>query len=265
MPTVDVNGVQIAYHDTSGSGVPVVFVHGFPFSSQMWDPQVDVLDDRNRAIAPDLRGFGNSDAPDDRSAYSMSSFAADVKGAIDDAGIDSVILCGLSMGGYICFEFWRQYSHLVAGLILADTRAEADPPEATEKRTNQQLQVTERGIDGLADGLTSALLAQTTTDTKSDVVKRVRALMDQPAAGYIGALEAMKNRPDSTSDLTGITVPCLVIVGENDGLTPPEMSRKIHEHIGGSELVVIPEAGHVSNLEDPQAFNGALVDWLGRF
>jgi pimeloyl-ACP methyl ester carboxylesterase len=265
MPTVDVNGVRIAYQDSGGSGTPVVFVHGFPLSAEMWDPQIEVLDDRIRSIAVDLRGFGNSDAPDDRSAYSMSDFAADVKGVVDEAGVERAVLCGLSMGGYVCFEFWRRYSPSVAGLVLADTRAEADPPEAIEKRTSQQQQVAERGIDELADALTNALVSATTAGGKPDVVKRVRALMDQPAAGYIGALEAMKNRPDSSSDLTGITVPCLVIVGEEDGLTPPEMSRKIHEHIGGSQLAVIPEAGHLSNLEDPQAFNGALMDFLERF
>jgi 3-oxoadipate enol-lactonase len=262
MPTVDVNGVAIAYHDSGGSGTPVVFVHGFPLSAGMWDPQIEVLEDRIRSITLDLRGFGNSDAPNDLSAYSMSDFAADVKGVMDAAGVDRAVLCGLSMGGYVCFEFCRKYSPSVAGLVLADTRAEADPPEAIEKRTNQQQQVAERGIDELADGLTKALISASTAANKPDVVKRVRALMDQPAAGYIGALEAMKTRPDSSSDLVGITVPCLVIVGEDDGLTPPEMSRKIHEHVGGSQLVVIPEAGHLSNLEDPQAFNGALAAFL---
>lgn len=262
MPTIEVDGLRIVYEDTGGSGTPVVLVHGFPFSAAMWEPQIEALGGRFRMIAVNLRGFGGSDAPEDRAAYSMSAFARDVKAVMDDVGVDRAVLCGLSMGGYVCFQFWRDYRESVAGLILADTRAEADPPEAIEKRTGQQQQIADQGIDAIADGLTRAVLSDTTRETKPDVVKGARLLMDQPAAGYIGALEAMKNRPDSTADLTGITVPCLVIVGEDDGLTPPEMARKIHEHIGGSRLVVIPEAGHLSNLEDPQAFNGALAEFL---
>jgi pimeloyl-ACP methyl ester carboxylesterase len=263
MPSVDVDGLQIVYEDTGGSGTPVVFVHGFPFSATMWEPQIEGLGDRFRMIAVNLRGFGDSEVPEDRTEYSMSTFASDVKCVIDDVGADRVVLCGLSMGGYVCFEFWRTFKDSVAAMILADTRAEADPPEASEKRSSQQEQIATQGIDAVADGLTTALLSETTRDAKPDVVKRARLLMDQPADGYIGALEAMKNRPDSTADLTGITVPCLVIVGEDDPLTPPEMARKIHEHVGGSQLVVIPSAGHLSNLEDPQTFNGALAEFLG--
>jgi pimeloyl-ACP methyl ester carboxylesterase len=264
MSSVDVNGVRIGYEDTAGSGTPVVLIHAFPFSARMWAAQIEGLADRARVITVDLRGFGHSEAPEDRTAYSMAAFAGDVKGAIDDIGIDRAVLCGLSMGGYVCFEFWRTYREAVAGLILADTRAEADSPQAIENRSSQQQQVAEKGVDGLADGLTTALLSDATRANKPDVVARARAIMDQSASGYIGALEAMKNRPDSTPDLIGITVPCLVIVGEDDGLTPPAMARKIHEHIGGSQMVVIPEAGHLSNLEDPQTFNGALTDFLSR-
>lgn len=264
MPSVDVDGVRIAYTDTGGPGTPLVLLHAFPLSAQMWEAQIEGLGDRARMITIDLRGFGDSDAPDDRAAYSMGTFAGDIKGVLDGIGIDRAVLCGLSMGGYVCFEFWRTYRDAVVGLILADTRAEADAPETIEKRSSQQQQVVDHGIDGLADGLTTALLSEATRANRPDVVARARTIMDQPASGYIGALEAMKNRPDSTPDLTGIKVPCLVMVGEDDGLTPPALARKIHEHIGGSEMVVIPEAGHLSNLEDPQTFNGALTDFLSR-
>ncbi|MGH2786980.1 MAG: alpha/beta fold hydrolase [Actinomycetota bacterium] len=264
MGTTEVDGVRISYTDTGGSGTPVVFIHAFPLSAEMWEPQVEALRDRARLVTVDLRGFGDSDAPEDRDSYSVSIFARDVKGALDDAGVERAVLCGLSMGGYVAFEFWRRYRDAVAGLILADTRAEADAPEGVEKRTGQQQQVADNGIEELADALTTALLSETTREAKPDVVKRARSLMNQPAAGYIGALEALKKRPDSTADLAGIDVPCTVIVGEHDGLTPPEMSRKIHEHVAGSQLVVIPDAGHLSSLEDPQAFNGGLADFLTR-
>jgi 3-oxoadipate enol-lactonase len=158
----------------------------------------------------------------------------------------------------------RKYADGVRGLVLADTRAEADPPEGKEKRSNQQKLVADEGTAGLIETLTGALLAEETRANKPDVVKKAQAAMDNPAAGFIGALEAMKNRIDSTDSLAKVSVPTLVIVGEHDGVTPPEAARNLHEHIGGSELVVIPGAGHISNMEAPEAFNGALAEFLAK-
>lgn len=252
------------YVDTGGEGKPVVFLHAFPFASNMWEPQIEALSDRFRLIAPDLRGFGGSDAPEDAGAYGMDEFADDVAAIIDAAGVDKVVLAGLSMGGYAAFAFLRKHRDKVAALVLADTRAEADPPEGVEKRTKQQQMVRDEGTSNLIDGLVGALLSEPSLQKKPDVVERVRALMkENPPAGFIGALEAIKKRPDSSDELTKIDVPTLVIVGENDGVTPPDAARKIHEHVGGSRLVVIPEAGHLSNLEAPEAFNGALAEFLG--
>lgn len=263
MPNVTVDSRRIEYLDTGGAGTPVLLVHAFPLRAQMWEPQMESLGDRWRFIAPDLMGFGSSDAPDDASAYSVDAFADDLKGLLDELGIDRVVLAGLSLGGYIALAFLRKHRTAVSALVLADTRAEADAPENIEKRTNQQGIVREQGPGALTDGLVGALLGEPTREKKPDVVANVRSLMENPAAGYIGALEAMKGRPDSTPDLTAIDVPTLIVVGENDALTPPELSRKMHEHIGGSRLVVIPEAGHLSNLEAPEAFNGALAEFLG--
>ncbi len=262
MPSVTVDSRRIEYLDTGGAGTPVLLVHAFPLRAQMWEPQLESLGDRWRFIAPDLMGFGASDAPDDASGYSVDSFAGDLKAVLDELGIDRVVLAGLSLGGYVAFAFLRKYRPAVSALVLADTRAEADAPEAIEKRTNQQGIVREQGPGALTEGLVGALLGEPTREKKPDVVATVRSLMENPAAGYAGALEAMKGRPDSTPDLTSIDVPTLIVVGENDALTPPELSRKMHEHIGGSRLVVIPEAGHLSNLEAPEAFNGALAEFL---
>jgi 3-oxoadipate enol-lactonase len=262
MPTVEVNGTKLNYIDTGGDGAAVVLLHAFPFGASMWEPQIDALGDRFRLIAPDLKGFGGSDAPGDRSSYSVDNYADEVKGLLDELGLDKVTLGGLSMGGYIALAFLRKYPDVVDALVLADTRAEADPPEGVEKRSGQQKQVEAEGISGMVNALPNALLGQATRDKKPDVIENIKRLMDQPAEGYIGALEAMKTRPDSTSGLTKIGVPTLIIVGEEDGLTPPDFSRTMHEHIGGSRLVVIPEAGHLSNLEAPEAFNGALAEFL---
>ena len=263
MPTVEVNGTKLNFIDTGGDGPVVVLLHAFPLSASMWEPQIDALGDRFRLVAPDLKGFGGSDAPADRSDYSVDSYAAEVKGLLDELGISSITLVGLSMGGYIAFAFLRKYRDIVKALVLADTRAEADPPEGVAKRSGQQEQVEAEGTAGMIEALPNALLGQATRDKKQDVVDNITRLMDQPGEGYIGALEALKTRPDSTADLSQIDVPTLIIVGEEDGLTPAEFSRKMHEHIGGSRLVVIPEAGHLSNLEAPDAFNGALAEFLG--
>ena len=263
MPQATVNGQQLAYGDTGGDGPVVLLVHAFPFNSTMWQPQVDALGDRYRLITPDLTGFGGSDAPEDRSSYTMDAWADQLAGLLDHLGLDKVVLGGLSMGGYASFAFLRRHRERVSALILADTRAEADPPEGIEKRTNQQGMVEREGTSGLIDALVGALLSEDTRTNKPDVVDHVRKAMDNPAAGFIGALEAMKGRPDSSDELASIDVPTLVIVGENDGVTPPDAARKIHEHVGGSRLVTIPSAGHISNLESPEAFNSAVAEFLG--
>ena len=263
MPHIDFTGHKIAYKDHGGEGTPVLLVHGFPFDSKMWEPQVDALGDRFRFVTIDLLGFGESDAPHDRSAYSIATYADQVKAVVDALGVGKVVLVGLSMGGYVTFAFMRKYRDFAAGLVLADTRADPDAPEATDRRTGQQKQVSEQGTSELIEALTGTYVSQSTMEKKKDVVERVKALMDNPAYGFIGALEAMKNRPDSIHGLVEIKVPCLIVVGEDDALTPPELSRKMHEHIGESRLVVIPEAGHMSNLESPDAFNGALAEFLG--
>ncbi len=262
MPQVDVGGVKISYRDTGGNSMPVVLVHAFPLNGSMWDGQVEALSDRWRLLVPDLQGFGGSDAPDDPGRYSMDSFADSIAAVLDDAGAPRAVVVGLSMGGYAAFSLWRRHRDRVAALVLADTRAESDPEEGKAKRTAQQQQVREQGTQGLIDALVTALLAESTRDKKPDVVVATKKAMDNAPEGFIGALEAMKNRVDSTGDLTGITVPTLVIVGEHDAVTPPEAARKIHEHVGGSRLVVLPEAGHLSNLEAPDAFNGAVAEFM---
>jgi pimeloyl-ACP methyl ester carboxylesterase len=192
----------------------------------------------------------------------MDGYARDLKGLLDELGIDRATVAGLSMGGYVAFAFLRLYPEAVAGMVLADTRAEPDAPEGRDKRSAQQNQVREQGTAALIEALAGALLGESTRAGKPEVVARAKELMDNPPAGFIGGLEAMKNRPDSTGDLAGVGVPTLIIVGEEDGVTPPEASRKMHEHIGGSQLVVVPGAGHLSSLEAPEAFNQALEGFL---
>lgn len=262
MPEINVAGTKLAYTDSGGSGAPVLALHAFPLSSAMWEGQIEALGDRFRFIAPDLTGFGASDAPEGRDLYSMENWAIQVEALLDELGLDKVVLLGLSMGGYLAFELLRRNAARFSALVLADTKSEADPPEGVEKRSKQQEMVESGGRDDLIGALTGALLGGSTTENKPDVVEKVRVLMDNPPAGFVGALEAMKKRPDSTDELTRIGVPTLIIVGENDAVTPPEAARAMHERIGGSQLVVIPDVGHLSNLEAPEAFNGALAEFL---
>ncbi len=264
MPSITRDSRTISFTDSGSTGTPVVLLHAFPLNSKQWDGQIESLAERFRFIAPDLQGFGGSSAPDDAASYSMDSYADDAAAVLDELGLDKVVLTGLSMGGYIAFAFLRRHRDRVSALVLADTKAEADPPEAKEKRTTQQAQVRAEGTAGLIEGLSGALLGEATRAKKPDIVEATKKLMaENPPAGFIGALEAMKNRPDSTAELAAITVPTLVIVGENDGVTPVAASEALNQGITGSKLVVIPEAGHLSNLEAPEAFNGAVAEFLG--
>jgi 3-oxoadipate enol-lactonase len=262
VPFVEVDGVRLHYLE-AGSGEPaLVLLHAFPLHAGMWGPQLESLSSRRRVVAPDFLGFGGSDAPDSMYRYTMLGYADLLAGLLDRLGLDRVVLGGLSMGGYVAFAFLRQYAERVSGLILADTRAAADTTEVFERRTDQQDQVARIGTTALIETLLAGLLSDHTKATRLDLVEQVRRLMTNPAAGFIGALEAMKHRPDATEELGTITVPTLVIVGEDDAPSPPPVVREMQERIKGSRLAVLPRAGHLSNLEAADEFNAAVTTFL---
>jgi 3-oxoadipate enol-lactonase len=262
MAVLPLDDVEIHYEDSGGSGAPVLLVHAFPLSGAMWRPQIDALGDRFRLVAPDLMGFGSSSAPGDPGAYSMAAYAAHLEALLAHLSIPRAVVVGLSMGGYIAFELLRRGRAGTAGLVLADTRAEADTPEGAHKRSDQQRRVLGGDVAGLADDLVKALLSPRTLELRPDVAARARALMDGPPPGYVGALEALKRRPDSTADLAAIDVPTLVVVGEDDAVTPVDAARRLHDGIAGSRLAVLPGAGHLSSLEAPEAFTDVLGGFL---
>ncbi len=262
MPQVTVAGTTLHYVDVGAGGPPVVLLHAFPFHAGMWEPQIEVLADRFRTIAPDLKGFGASDAPDDPSAYSMDSYADEVAGLLSVLELDRVALVGLSMGGYVAFSLLRRHRPLVGALALADTRADPDSQQVLERRTNQQRQVSEEGTGPVIEALLETLLTEDTRRRRPEVVDLVRRLMDNPPSGFVGALEAMKARPDASSGLESVDVPTLVLVGDQDKPSPPDVARSMHERIRGSRLAVLEGAGHLSNLEVPDAFNQALLGFL---
>jgi pimeloyl-ACP methyl ester carboxylesterase len=271
VPFAEVDGVRVHYLDAgpngpgldAGTGEPaLVLLHAFPLHGGMWTPQVEHLSSTRRVVVPDLLGFGGSDAPDTMFRYTMLGYADLVAGLLDRLGLDKVVLGGLSMGGYVALAFLRQYGERVAALILADTRASADTHEVFERRTDQQDQVARIGTTALIETLLAGLLSDHTRDHRLELVEQVRRLMDNPPAGFIGALEAMKHRPDSTDELRAVTVPTLVVVGEDDSLSPPDVARDMQERIRGSELAVLPRAGHLSNLEAADEFNAAVAGFL---
>lgn len=262
---MDVEGVQLHYVDVGVGDPAVVLLHAFPLHSDMWAPQVACLAATHRVIVPDLKGFGKSSAPEGAESYSMGDYVRQVIGLVEALGLERIVLGGLSMGGYVAFSLVPRHLDLLAGLVLADTRAGRDTPEAFKRRTDQQEQVRQEGTDALVETLLGGLLAPDTLENRPQLVEQVRRIMaSNPPAGFIGGLEAMKARPDSLPTLGAIKVPTLVLVGQHDAPSPPDVVRVWQERIPGSELVVIPGAGHLSNMEDPETFNGALTDFIDR-
>lgn len=259
--TVLVNGFEMAYTDV-GRGLPLLLVHGYPLNRQMWQPQLEDLKSYARLLAPDLRGHGDSQALPE--PYSMDLFADDLAGFLDALHVDEpVVLCGLSMGGYIAFAFFRKYAHRLRGLILVATRAIPDSPEARQGREAAAILARQRGVAVIAEGMAPRLLSPKTVESKPELVARARAIMlHNSLEGVLGDLAALKDRPDSTPTLAQINLPTLIIAGADDQLIPLEETKAMHSAISQSQMIVIPGAGHLPNLEQPQLFNAAVRDFL---
>jgi 3-oxoadipate enol-lactonase len=248
----------------SGIGMPIVFVHGFPFHGSMWDAQAAALPGW-QAVVPDLRGFGRSGrgALDD---WTMDTFADDLAALIGVVGLGPVVMCGLSMGGYVAFAFWRRYRDLCQALVLADTRAEADTEAGRASRRAMADRVLAEGTGFVADDMLPRLLSGRTRRERPEVVARVRAMIEGTSAETIArAQRAMAVRPDSRRDLGGIDVPVLVVAGEEDAIVPVAEAEVMATAIPGARLELVPDAGHLAPMEDPPAFNRVLAGWLATF
>jgi 3-oxoadipate enol-lactonase len=255
------NNLTLEYED-AGHGKPLVLLHGFPFSLHMWRPQGAGLQARYRVITPNLRGFGATDPFD--GPPSVEQMAEDVNGLLDALGIkEKVVLGGLSMGGYVALAFARRHPERLRGLILADTRAEADSAEGKANRDKTIAFAETHSAREVVEQMLPRLLSEQTRRQQPGVAKEIVTIATaQGRAGIVGALQAMRDRPDSLPFLQNIRVPALVIVGEDDIVTPLAASQNLVQGIGGARLVVIPEAGHMSNLEQPHAFTEALEAFL---
>lgn len=254
------NGLHYAVR---GSGRPVLFLHAFPLDLRMWDAQAAALPAGHQAIRFDARGFGETPAGD--ALLSMERIADDAAHVLDHVGAGPAVVCGLSMGGYAAFAMVRRHPDRVRALVLADTRCGPDSPEARKSRAEQRERVRREGPAALADAFLPRLVGETTHRERPQVVARLRQnILSAAAPGLVDALAGLAARADSTPTLLEIRVPTLVVCGAEDVLTPPAESERLRAGIAGSELVLIPRAGHLSNLEAPEAFSAALASFLAR-
>jgi len=267
MKSVMFNDISMALED-EGGGIPLLLIHGYPLSRHLWKPQVEGLSKFSRVIAPDLRNHGDStsvkSSGEKYPPYFMEMLADDCVQLLDVLDIDQpVILCGLSMGGYISFSFYRKYPQRVAGLILAATRSSADSPATRENRKKAIDILKSSGSESVIASMLPMLLSPTTLLDNPALVESVKEMMRSVSLeGMIGDLMGMMERQDSTPLLADIHVPTLVMVGEDDQIIPRSEAEGMHARISNSQLLLLPQAGHLLNLEQPELFNDAVRSFI---
>ncbi len=258
---VRTRGFEMAYDDTGGDRVPLLLIHGYPLDRTLWSAQQVDLADVARVIAPDLRGFGESGMPS--GGMSMDEYADDLRALLDALGIKNAVVAGLSMGGYIAFAFYRKHAHRVRALILADTRPQPDSAEGKKGRDESAVIARNEGAAAIADRMLPKMVTPRTIAEAPDIANAARSMMArQPVDGIVAALLAMRDRPDSTPTLAQIDVPTLVVTGADDTLIPPKDAEMMQQGIKGARLVTIPNAAHLSNFEQPEAFNRAVREFV---
>jgi 3-oxoadipate enol-lactonase len=254
------SGVAMSYRDL-GEGEPLVLLHGFPLNGRMFESQMTAFSGSHRVVAPDYPGFGRS--PRTPAQPDVRYYAEGVRGLLDRLHLERVILGGVSMGGYVAFECMRLFPERVSALILANTRPEPDAEEMRETRKEMALRVAQEGVGVLIELQMDRLLTPHTLQNNEELVESVRAMIfDNSPDGIVAALGAMRERPDSTPLLGEIDVPTLVVGGEEDGISSPEIMGAMAAKIPGAHHVTIPKASHLSNLEAPEEFNATLADFL---
>lgn len=263
MRTMAIN--QIRYREAGEKGgLPVVFIHAFPLSKDMWAPQLSALAKGRRLVSYDLRGHGPADPGD--GLYTMDLYAAELFELMDTLGIERAVLVGLSMGGYVALRAASMKPARLRGLVLADTRAEPDTNQAKAMRAAAMASIAEKGMGPFADEFVKNLFSPAALAAGRPCVEEAKRIMKaNKPLGVRGALLALAARMDAAPWLPEIKVPTLVVVGEDDALTPRANSETIAKAVPGARLAVIPRAGHLSNLENPDAFNQALDEFLSSF
>jgi len=256
----------IAYLDSAPGNSDLralVLLHAFPIGANLWEPQMRSIPQGWRLITPDLRGFGGSTELDSLSALSMADYADDIVDLLDQLGVKRAVIGGCSMGGYAALALFQSRPELFEGLVLANTRAGADSPEARANRRNMLAVVDREGPSGVAREMMPKLIGARTRDTNPSIEANVRRLIKQQSAVAVrSAIHRMMHRTDSAPLLAQVSLPSLVITGAEDEMIPVDESRRMAAAITGATLVIIPGAGHLANMEQPDAFNNALSTFL---
>lgn len=255
------NNFNVSYDDIGEGEIPIIFLHGFPFDKSMWNAQLDFLKTTNRVIACDIRGFGSTH--DDESDLSIDLFTDDLISFMDKLSIDKAIICGLSMGGYIALNAVKRFPDRLEALILCDTQCIADSPEAKDKRYAKMDEIASSGKSAFTEGFIKGIFHEESLTHKKGVVEKLRSVVNSNSQHIlINGLTAIAERTESCSVLSKVNIPTLIICGKDDALTPVAQSEMMHEAIQRSVLRIIDQAGHVSNLEQPLAFNKHIADFL---
>lgn len=246
------------HYDEAGSGPPVVLLHGFPLDRRMWTAQREGLSDRFRVITPDLRGFGESR---DETAFTVESLADDLNVFLRTINALPCVLGGLSMGGYVCFAYYRKHAGTVMGLMLINTRPEADPPAVKEHREKTAQQALSQGAEPVVQAMLPRLLSP--KSRRPDLITRTLGILrDCPARTIANASLAMRDRPDSTQLLKSISVPTLIIAGADDPIIAAEIPRQMQANISGARLTMIPGAAHLTPMEQAPQVNRAMREFV---
>jgi pimeloyl-ACP methyl ester carboxylesterase len=257
-----VEGRRVRYL-AAGGGQPLVLLHAFPLTADMWRPQLAAVPAGWRLLAPDLRGLGRSDRSVSAPARAMADHAGDVLALLDRLHIENAVIGGLSMGGYVTFALWRLAPRRFRGMVLADTRAEADTPEGRANREKMLAALAETGLSAVADTMLPKLFGPQTAREQPALLHETRRVIEENTKeGVADAIVSLMTRPDSTSLLGSVDVPVQLIVGRDDELTPVPLHDRMQAAMPNAALTIIEGAGHLSNLERPDVFNRTLAQFL---
>lgn len=258
---IRVGDIEVSYNDVGDkNSQAIIFIHGFPFDKNMWNPQLEELGKHFRCIAYDLSGYGHTTA---RKHFSIEQFADDLDRFMHLMQIEKAAICGLSMGGYIALRAVAKYPERFSHLMLCNTQCIADSEEGRQKRFNTIRQIESEGLNLFAENFVKNIFTEKSQEQKKEIVTAIRStILNSEPDSITGTLKALAERTETCSLLSAIHVPVLIICGREDKITPLAQSEFLHSNIHGSQLAVIDDASHVSNLEQPQVFNSAIMKFL---
>lgn len=261
---LNVNNLMVSYNDEGPESAPcVVFIHGFPFNKFMWTPQFESFKGAFRVITYDVRGHGSSDAGNED--FSIDLFVEDLLAFLDNLGLDKVALCGLSMGGYIALKAMEKYPGRFSALVLSDTQCIADTPEAKAKRMSTIEKIKKSGVKKYAEDSLPHFFAPATLKEKPAAIEAIKEMiLETPESVLCKTLLALANREETCKLLSAIKVPTLILVGEEDKITPPTVARQMQGKIHNARLTILKNAGHLANLENVTQFNAQVEEFLVR-